>query len=126
MQNSGFAALLAALCLIGAQAGTAGARTAPTRAPRLERMAYPAARTIILRNGWTPLAGDCEVRTAGTCGRLPEIGSCSAVAPGFCGMVFMRRSRCLYVVTTGGAPDGVGADARVKSVTFRNGPCGKS
>lgn len=123
MQNNIVAAGITGFCLVVAQACTAVPR--PAHPPKLEGMAYPAARAVVLRNGWKPLSGDCEA-TGASCGTYPEIGACSSVAPGYCGMVFTRGDRCLYLVTTGGVPGGTGADARVKSVNFRKGPCGKN
>ena len=94
---------------------------------RLEGMEYLQARRIVLGYGWEPLPGDC--RGGGTsdeiCAQFPEIGNCSGVGVGFCDMTFVRRDRCLRLVTIGGAPDGSPGDTTVRDVRFARAPCPK-
>ena len=94
-----------------------------SRPSRLEGMGYLAARRIILGYGWEPVTGSC-LENASECAGFPEIHFCSGVAPGYCGMAFRRRNRCLYVGTSGGQPiAGEESDAHVIDVVFRRGPC---
>jgi hypothetical protein len=96
------------------------------RAMRLEDMAYPEAREVILGMGWIPAGEDCGGGGTGeaTCSDFPEIDSCSGTGMGFCAMTFRRGDRCLDVVTTEGAPErGVADRPFVKDVSFRKGPC---
>ncbi|MBA4768440.1 MAG: hypothetical protein H2049_12530 [Porphyrobacter sp.] len=93
---------------------------------RLEDMAYPDAREVILGMGWIPAGEDCGGGGTGetTCADFPEIDYCSGVGPGYCAMTFRRGDRCLDVLTTEGAPErGVTGRPYVKDVTFRKGPC---
>lgn len=116
-------ALLAAQGLsANAQAASAGEKP-----QKLEHMDYIAARKIILGYGWAPMSGHCEQVSEKTCSSFPEIASCSGVGAGYCGMVFFRQDRCLYVTTSGGEPEGDGVeDTHVEKVTFRHGPCSKN
>jgi len=103
------------------------ADSSETKPVKLEGMGYYSARKVILSYGWSAAPGPCEQISHNTCARFPEIGSCSGVGPGYCGMVFVKQNRCLYVVTTGGEPESDGdGDARVKKITFRGGPCSKN
>jgi hypothetical protein len=105
-----------------AQAGTGHAGNSP----KLERMTYKQARPIILGYGWKPFPpAACPMSVDGrACAQFPEIGSCSGVDPGYCGMTFSLGKRCLYVVTRGGPPEaGVETDTQVDSVAFRPAPC---
>lgn len=95
------------------------------RPVRLEGMGYLAARGIILGYGWEPVTGSC-LEDDSECASFPEIHVCSDVAPGYCGMVFTRRNRCLYLTTSGAQPiAGEERDAHVIEVVFRRGPCSK-
>jgi hypothetical protein len=97
------------------------------KSAKLEHMDYFSARKLILSYGWSPMSGPCEQVSGNTCARFPEIGSCSGVDPGYCGMVFVKQNRCLYITTTGGEPEGDGeGDTHVEKVTFRGGPCSKN
>ena len=94
---------------------------------KLVGMGYHSARDIILGYGWIPVRSPCGQISSNTCLDFPEIGSCSGVDPGYCGMVFVKKSRCLYVVTVGGEPEvDKDGDTRIKKVTFRKGPCVKN
>ena len=102
---------------------------APRSGPaRLEGMAYVPARRIILRYGWVPAPGPCEVSAglaASDCQSFPELDVCSPVEQGFCSIVFTRRGLCLDIITTGGPP-AVGqeqGDTTVFRVHFRRGRC---
>jgi hypothetical protein len=121
------AALL--LSAAGSQAPAGAARPSPPagKTARLEHMDYYLARRIILDRGWRPAAGPCEQVSKETCGRFPEIDACSGVAPGYCNMLFFKQHRCLYLITSGGAPEGDWeGDTHVENVTFRRGPCSKN
>jgi hypothetical protein len=96
------------------------------QAHNLEHMDYASARKVILADGWSPVLGHCEQVSKDTCARFPEIDSCSGVGLGYCGMVFVKQRKCLYVVTTGGQPDGGGKYLTVETVTFRHGQCSKN
>jgi hypothetical protein len=93
---------------------------------RLEGMEYLAARKVILGYGWAPAPGKCGGGgTDGhTCSAYPEIRNCSGTGVGLCDMSFVKRDRCLTVVTIGGPPraDG-GGEPAVRDVQFRRGPC---
>ena len=120
---------LAILVFLGMQGSThiAQAASRSVQSEKLERMDYTRARNIILGYGWKPMSGACEQVSENTCARFPEIGSCSGVAPGYCGMVFVKQDKCLYLTTTGGEPEGDrDGDTRVETVTFRGGPCSKN
>jgi len=97
------------------------------KALKLEGMNYHSARNIILSYGWSPLLSPCEQISSNTCSQFPEIGSCSGVDPGYCSMVFIKKDRCLYVVTVGGEPEADrDGETRIKTVTFRSSPCLKN
>ncbi len=100
---------------------------ATTRPAKLEGMTYVRARQVILSYGWYPLRGNCGGGGAGvlTCRQYPEIGNCSGSSPGYCDMTFVRKSRCLTIVTVGGAPVGRGGDTVIESVMFSRGRCSK-
>ena len=105
-----------------AQAG----RGLSPKAAKLEGLPYQQARKIILDYGWRPHpSSSCGMQVGkSTCTHFPEIGSCSGVDPGYCGMAFALKDRCLYVVTRGGPPDGdAEGDTHVDHITFRSGPC---
>jgi hypothetical protein len=106
---------------------SAAAASSIPQAPKLEGMAYQKARKTILGYGWRPMRGSCGLQVSeSACARFPEIGTCSGVDPGYCGMTFTRQDRCLNVVTRGGPPEGdVEGDTHVDHVTFRSGPCAK-
>lgn len=94
---------------------------------KLEHMDYFSARKLILSYGWSAMSGPCEQVSQNTCARFPEIGSCSGVDPGYCGMVFVKKNKCLYITTIGGEPEGdVEGDTHIEKVTFRPGPCSKN
>ncbi len=94
---------------------------------KLEHMDYAAARKLILGYGWTPMSGHCEQLSEKTCAAFPEIASCSGTGLGYCGMVFIKQDKCLYVLTTGGEPGSAGdGSTQVEKVTFRHGPCVKN
>lgn len=104
----------------------AGAKV--TEPAKLEGMAYNRARDIILKFGWKPLPGGCGGGALNdeACRRFPEIGNCSGTGVGFCDMTFVRQSRCLTLVTFGGAPIGPnGGDTVIRDVMFGRGPCSK-
>ena len=103
------------------------ATSASSKPPKLEYMDYSSARKIILSYGWSPMPGPCKQVSNTTCSRFPEIESCSGVGLGYCGMLFVKQNRCLYLLTTGGPPESDTEDyAQVEQVTFRHGPCSKS
>lgn len=112
----------AAASILLHQIGSAENVRSPTR---LEGMEYLQARSIVLGYGWEPLPGVCHGGGASdqTCAQYPEIVNCSGIDPGFCHMTFVRRNRCLVLVTTGGAPQGSPGDTTVRQVTFRRAPC---
>ena len=94
---------------------------------RLEGMAYPAARALILSFGWQPSHGDCQGAgiSRQICQRFPELDTCSGVELGYCGMRFVRRNRCLILVTIGGPPSVEGlTDTVVDGVQFNRRRCG--
>ena len=93
---------------------------------KLEGMGYHKAREVILGYGWRPAPAHCYGAGEKICVRFPEIQNYSGVDPGFCGMVFTKNGRCLYIVTSGGAPEGVEeSDTHVTRVSFGAGPCAK-
>ena len=95
---------------------------------KLEGKDYLTARKAILSYGWTPLQGDCSGGGTDndTCATYPEIGNCSGTGVGFCDMTFVRRDRCLIVVTVGGEPKATRrGEPKVRDVQFRRGPCSK-
>lgn len=93
---------------------------------KLEGMNYLAARKIVLSFGWKALGGPCEGMVDDqTCRRFPEIGNCSGTGLGFCDMHFVRKQRCLDLVTTEGAPNDANNTTQVRDVTFSSGPCAK-
>ncbi|HEY1606013.1 MAG TPA: hypothetical protein VGF77_10510 [Allosphingosinicella sp.] len=95
------------------------------RSLKLEGMTYDAARKIILGYGWKPVVGRCEF-DEDICALFPEIESCSDVDPGYCAMVFVKGNRCLYLGTSGGAPQRAGDyDTHVIDVKFKRSPCRK-
>ena len=98
-----------------------------TSAPmKLEGMGYQRARKVILGYGWKPVSANCYGINKKTCAQFPEIQSCSGVDPGYCGMIFARKDRCLYIGTSGGPPENLEeGDTHVTSVTFHAGPCFK-
>ncbi|WP_443750732.1 hypothetical protein [Asticcacaulis solisilvae] len=126
--------LFLAIAVLAAIGGFAALRLAPQKAQpaadktlKLEYMEYVSARKVILGYGWKPVSGPCMQVDDKTCAAFPEIGSCAAVDPGECGMVFVRQDRCLYLTTTGGQPDPSGpGDTQVEDVSFRSGPCSKT
>lgn len=87
-------------------------------------MAYSKARRIILGYGWKPVYGNCSGggTTASICKKFPEIDNCSGTGVGFCDMLFVRKQRCLSLVTVGGPPP----DAVVRDVAFSAAPCPKN
>ena len=119
---------LSTLVLLEAQVLTheAQAVSRSVQPEKLEHMEYARARRIILGYGWKPVSGPCEQVLKDECTRFPEIGVCSGVAPGYCSMVFVRQDQCLFLVTSGGEPEGAEeGDTHVETVTFRRGPCSK-
>lgn len=101
-------------------------RSAPAKAAKLEGLTYQRARKVILGYGWRPFPPARRGLSVGarTGADFPEIGECSGVDPGYCGMTFSLGSECLYVVTRGGPPEGgVEGDTHVDHVSFRRGPC---
>lgn len=116
---------LCAILIVPMLAPHAQAKT-PLSSPKLEGMGYQRARKIIVGYGWGPLTANCYGASKAACAQYPEIQACSGIAPGYCGMVFVNKSRCLYVTTTGGEPLGQGeGDTHVIDVSFRAGPCFK-
>jgi hypothetical protein len=108
--------------------GQYGSEPLPARMPaKLEEMEYLEARKVIVGYGWQPLTGDCSGPdvSAQTCARYPEVGNCTGVGIGLCDMTFVRRDRCLVVVTVGGAPQAEAGDTTVRDVSFQRGPCSK-
>jgi hypothetical protein len=110
---------------ISAQDASAAGTAKPAK---LEGMAYPKARRVVLSYGWKPLLGECS--GGGTsddiCKRYPEIGNCSGTGLGFCDLHFINKTnkkRCLTLITVGGPP---GADSVVQDVIFSNAPCLKN
>jgi hypothetical protein len=101
---------------------------ASKRPAKLEGMEYLAARKVVLGFGWRPLAGHCSGAdlSAETCAKFPEVGNCTGVGAGFCDMTFVRRDRCLVLVTIGGAPQNKPGDTLVRDVTFSRAPCPKN
>ena len=119
--------VLAFMVLLGVRglAEHAEAASPGVKAVKLEHIAYPSARRVILSSGWRPVSGPCEQVGEETCARYPEIEGCTGVgSPNRCGMAFRKQGRCLYIGTTG-EPDGDFAGVRVDGVTFRPGPCSK-
>ena len=116
------------VAMLGAQYLFNTAHSAPSmgKPVKLEHMDYFSARKIIMSYGWVPVSGPCEQVSAETCASFPEIEACSGVSPGYCGMAFVRRDRCLYVGTSGGEPERKTGDTHVEGVTFRPGPCSKN
>jgi hypothetical protein len=106
-------------------ANAAAPRSGPAR---LEGMNYVAARRIILSYGWVPAAGPCFGVTASECASFPEIDSCSCCDRAPCAMLFIRRDRCLSVLTEVGPPDAAveDGDIHVLDVSFRRHHCSKS
>ena len=102
-------------------------KSAPAAKPtKLEGMVYVKARPVILGYGWKPLHGDCGGADKATCANYPEVGNCSAGGYGFCDMTFIRRNRCLVVVTVGGEPQtNKRGEPVVHDVQFRVSPCSK-
>ena len=101
---------------------------AATRPIKLEGMSYTHARPIILKFGWKPLRGNCGGggATDTICKEYPEVGNCSGTGMAFCDMTFVRRARCLTVITAGGPPDTDEHEhAVVRDVLFGPGPCSK-
>jgi hypothetical protein len=98
-----------------------------SKAIKLEGMEYLKARRVILGHGWRPSAGSCRGPdvSARTCATYPEVGICSGLGNGPCGMTFVRRSRCLLLSTIGGAPQAKPGDTVIVDVTFRPAPCPK-
>ncbi len=94
------------------------------KSAKLEGMPYPRARRIILGYGWRALPGNCSGggTTKGVCTRFPELGNCAGTGLGYCDMTFVRRQKCLMLVTTGGPPSD---DTIVRDVTFSPAPCSK-
>ena len=104
--------------------GQSDDRAPASRLLRLEDMEYLAAHKIITGDGWRPVAGRCEgVVDPATCQAFPEIGNCSGNGVGYCDMAFSRKTQCLIVVTTGGAPQISENHAQVRDVSFRSPPC---
>lgn len=103
----------------------ANAAAPRSRPLRLEGMDYLPARRIILGYGWQPMVGPCEAIDDSECAAFPEIDTCSGVWPGYFHMVFMRRNRCLDVVTRGGEPEAgqEQSDTIVRDVSFLHGRC---
>ena len=104
-------------------AATAG--MSPSGPAKLEGMEYLEARKVILGYGWRPSNGDCGGPDVDeqTCAKYPEIDHCTGVGIGLCGMEFVRRDRCLILITIGGAPQDQPGDTLVRDVTFLRGPC---
>jgi hypothetical protein len=103
--------------------------SAPTsRPPRLEGMNYLRARRIVMSYGWVPAAGPCFGVTASECTSFPEIDSCSCCGRAPCAMLFIRRNRCLSILTEVGPPDPAveDGDTHVVYVSFRGHHCSKS
>jgi len=91
-------------------------------------MNYVPARRIILSYGWVPAAGPCFGVTASECASFPEIDSCSCCDRAPCAMQFIRRNRCLTILTEVGPPDAAveDGDAHIVYVSFRRHHCSKS
>jgi hypothetical protein len=118
-------ALAAAAALVFPQIASAAS---PKKGAKLEGMEYLKARHIILGYGWTPFSGNCSGPDVSnrTCASYPEVGNCTGVGVGLCDMTFVRRNRCLELVTIGGAPQDKPGDTVVRDVTFRHAPCPKN
>ena len=113
---------LASLCLAILLANPASSEPL-----KLEGMGYQKAREVILSYGWRPDPSNCYGTGEKICPRFPEIQNCSGVDPGFCNMVFTKSGRCLYIVTSGGAPEGAeDRDTHVTRVSFGASPCAKN
>lgn len=96
---------------------------------KLEGSSYLAARRTILAFGWQPLGGNCSGGGSSetTCQAFPEIGNCSGSGTGLCDMTFVRRDRCLVVITVGGAPStNDNREPIVRDIAFGRGPCSKN
>jgi hypothetical protein len=118
--------LAAAGAAMMVHAPTAMAAGKPLTTPaKLEGMEYLKARKVILSYGWMPSPGECSGPDVSdqTCSQYPEIDNCTGVGIGLCGMDFVRRDRCLVLVTIGGAPQSQPGDTLVRDVSFLRGPC---
>jgi hypothetical protein len=115
----------AAFTLLHQPIFAASVLTSPKRPAKLEGMEYLEARKVILGFGWRPSSGDCSGPDVDerTCAKYPEIDTCTGVGIGLCGMKFVRRNRCLVLITIGGAPQRQAGDTLVRDVTFLRGPC---
>jgi hypothetical protein len=125
MKADALPAALACMALLATPPFSGCARAAPPAAkpPKLEQMAYPSARKVILGYGWRPVSGPCQLRPE-TCAQFPEIEACSGTGLGYCAMVFVRKDKCLFIRTTGGEPLVAHEDeTQVDHVSFRAGPC---
>ncbi len=119
LATAAICAVLGCLTLVSEASGG----TQPTK---LEGLSYLQARKVILSYGWSPLSANCEGVSKASCAQFPEIQSCSEVDPGYCGMVFTNKTRCLYLTTSGGEPEGQrDGDTHVTATNFRAGPCFK-
>jgi hypothetical protein len=96
-------------------AAPAGAEARPAGVPRIEGLAYPAARARLIRAGWRPYAAPGP-RAAGALesGNGPYVRSrgwreaedCAGSGLGPCRFRFRGpRGRAIHVVTLGEAPD---------------------
>jgi hypothetical protein len=92
---------------------------------KLEGMEYLEARKVILSFGWVPARAACSGPDVNdqTCTKYPELDNCTGVGIGLCGMNFVRRNRCLILVTIGGAPQEQPGDTVIRDVAFRRGSC---
>lgn len=75
----------------------------------VEGQEYAEARTMILADGWEPVAspGQNRVEECGSrepCEAYPETVSCSGTGEGFCAFEFAKGGRTLNVVTRGDEP----------------------
>jgi hypothetical protein len=106
--------MTAAAALLCAAAAAAGAEARPAGVPRIEGLAYPAARARLIRAGWRPLV-EPGARAAGALesGNGPfvrargwrEAVDCSGSGLGSCLFRFRGpRGRVIEVVTAGEAP----------------------
>jgi hypothetical protein len=93
---------------------------------RLEGLAYPAARKIILGYGWVPFRGGClENESLEVCTKFPELINCTQGQPEFCILRFSKPGRCLEITTRGGYLEDNGG-TEVEQVGFINRKCIKT
>jgi hypothetical protein len=121
------ALVISAVCSLSFNQAVSGKPIA--KPMKLEGSSYLAARRTILALGWRPLDGACSGGGISdfTCRAFPEVGNCSGSGSGYCDMTFVRKDRCLVVVTVGGVPSvSNNREPVVRDIVFSQGPCSKN